>query len=134
MNLETTTNNLNKKTIDNTPLISIKIMDVNVEPYDEACNQRRRVRPHPMLRDGATAGHRACSAAASPDGPAPRSATSGRAQLTEADILHHGDARIDARQDARTEGEIEGLENLKREMHLGKIHEKYGIILIIHSY
>jgi hypothetical protein len=74
-----------------------------------------------VLRDGASAGRRARSAAASPAGPAPGSATPGRARLTEADILHHRDVRIDAHQDVRTGGGIEGFENLKRELHLGKI-------------
>jgi hypothetical protein len=55
-----------------------------------------------VLRDGASAGRRARSAAASPARPAPGSATPGRARLTEADILHHGDVRIDAHQDVRT--------------------------------
>jgi hypothetical protein len=74
-----------------------------------------------VLRDEASARRRARSAAASSAGPAPGSATLGRAWLTEADILHHRDVRIDAHQDVCTGGGIEGLENVKRELHLGKI-------------
>jgi hypothetical protein len=33
---------------------------------------------------------------------------------TEADILHHEDATIDARQDVHSAGGIEALENLKK--------------------
>jgi hypothetical protein len=40
---------------------------------------------------------------------------------TEADIVHHEDATIDARQDVHAAGGIEALENLKKELHLGKI-------------
>jgi hypothetical protein len=70
-------------------------MDVNIEPYDEACNQHRR----------------ACPAAASLARPASGFATLRRARLTEADILHHEDARIDACQDVHARGGIEALEN-----------------------
>jgi len=38
----------------------------------------------------------------------------GQAPLTEGDILHHEDARIDARQDVHAGDSIGELENIKR--------------------
>ena len=41
---------------------------------------------------------------------------------TEGDIVHHEDARIDAHQDVHAGDGIEELENIKKELPLGKIN------------